>query len=112
MSPSTLEIKISALQRLVKDDAYYKAELNEQKNLVSGQKALLAQDPTDENLQYELKKNVEIFEETKKMFPELKKKISATTQSLKEYIKKENVQGEELAKAQQVINSAETVMGS
>ncbi|CDR38986.1 CYFA0S02e10066g1_1 [Cyberlindnera fabianii] len=80
MSPSPLEIKTSALTRLLKEEKLYQQELKDQESHIASMKAQNA-DP------YELKKQVEVLDDTKRVIPELKKKISEMAQSLEDFLK-------------------------
>ncbi|KAL3474324.1 tubulin binding cofactor A, partial [Aspergillus californicus] len=74
MAPrSQLEIATGAVQRLIKEEASYKRELEQQKGRIQ---KLEAQAPSeDENRDYLLKQESAALAETKNVFPVLKTKI-------------------------------------
>ncbi|RLV95453.1 Spore wall maturation protein DIT1 [Spathaspora sp. JA1] len=86
MSPSPLQVKVSALKRLIKEEKYYQQEVSEQEQYVSQMKAHKADE-------YEIKKQVEVLEESKRMVPQVSKKISEHKEALKKFL--ESYSGEE-----------------
>ena len=100
MSPSQLEIKVRALQRLVKEEGYYQQELKDQTAHVEKLKKDKDVDP------YDLKKQEEVQQDTEKLLPTMYKKIAEFKENLEEYIK--SYQGnEELQDAQTAIKKAD-----
>lgn len=79
MAPSQLDIKTRALGRLIKEESLYHQELSEQERVVASMKQQQA-DP------YELKKQVEVLEDTRKMIPELRKKVKESLGSLEHFL--------------------------
>jgi len=69
-APSQLAIQSSALQRLVKEEASYHKELEQQEVRI----AKLEQGDDDENAEYTLRQERKAAEETKALFPQLKQK--------------------------------------
>lgn len=86
MAPGKLDIKVKALQRLVKEKSYYVKELEEQESA-------LAALTTNRGDEYEIKKQGELVAETKRMLPELDIKISKHKEELAKFI--EGYKGEE-----------------
>jgi tubulin-specific chaperone A len=80
MAPSPLEIKTKALGRLIKEESLYHEEVQEQEHAISTMKSQNA-DP------YDLKKQVEVLEDSKRMIPELRKKIEESLGSLEQFIR-------------------------
>ncbi|VVT44273.1 uncharacterized protein SAPINGB_P000361 [Magnusiomyces paraingens] len=76
MAPTPLRIKINALNRLVKEEGLYLQEAQEQEIRIQA----LREAGADE---YEIKKQIEVLEDTKKMVPEIRKKIQSTLEGLK-----------------------------
>ncbi|KAL4807385.1 tubulin binding cofactor A [Aspergillus unguis] len=94
MAPrSQLEITTSALQRLVKEEASYRRELDQQKERIQ---KLEAQDPSeDENRDYMLKQERLAVDETERVFPSLKQKIEETIAKLDSLLTEEGKKGAE-----------------
>lgn len=86
MGPTPLAIKVNALKRLIKEEKLYKQEVAEQKNIVEQMKANNADS-------YEIKKQVEVLNESERMVPELTKKITTHKKSLQDFL--ENCSGDE-----------------
>lgn len=79
MAPTPLEIKTKALGRLVKEESLYQQELKDQEKVVSELKAANGDE-------YEIKKQIEVFEDTKQMIPEIRTKIKESLESLESFI--------------------------
>lgn len=79
MAPSQVEIKTKALGRLLKEEQLYHQEQQEQEKVIATMKAQNAD-------VYELKKQVEVLEDTKKMIPELRKKIRESLDALEQFL--------------------------
>ncbi|ODQ82564.1 hypothetical protein BABINDRAFT_24426, partial [Babjeviella inositovora NRRL Y-12698] len=95
MAPTKLEIKLKSLNRLMKEESLYREELAEQQVVVDNLKANNADE-------YDLKKQIEVLEETRKMIPELLKKVTEHKQALDEFL--ESYSGEEdLTEAKEAI---------
>lgn len=86
MAPTLLQIKVKALQRLLKEKNLYADEVQEHVRTLEQMKSTGADD-------YEIKKHSQVLEESKRMVPELEKKIKEHRQSLVEFLK--NYNGEE-----------------
>ncbi|KAI5968303.1 RBL2 [Candida margitis] len=96
MAPSQLQIKVNALKRLIKEKDLYQQEATEQEQYVKQMKA----NNSDE---YELKKQVEVLEESQKMVPQVSEKIAQLKKSLQEYL--ENYTGDEdVTAAKELLN--------
>ncbi|OEJ83091.1 Tubulin-specific chaperone A [Hanseniaspora osmophila] len=81
MPPSKLYIKTKALERLLKEEDYYKKELQDQQKLVNTLKDDKSVDP------YELKKHIEVLQDTERLFPSLYQKIDEFKVDLENYLK-------------------------
>lgn len=79
MAPSKLEIKVKALQRLLREKEYYEKELKEQEQELENMK----QSSRDE---YEIKKQDELVAEAKRMLPELDSKIKQHKAELAKFV--------------------------
>lgn len=79
MAPSATQIKINALTRLVKEEGLYKKEAEEIKAKVDQMKKDNA-DP------YEIKKMEEVFRDTEKMIPNIRKTIQSTLYGLEQHL--------------------------
>lgn len=105
MAPTQLEIKVRALQRLVKEEAYYQEELKEQIAHVESMKAKQNVDI------YDLKKQEEVQQDTEKLLPTLYKKIEQFRDNLEEFLK--NYEGtEEVGDAHTAIEVATDLLAS
>ncbi|CCK71332.1 Rbl2p KNAG_0G02760 [Huiozyma naganishii CBS 8797] len=80
MAPTQLEIKVKALQRLVKEHSYYQQELKDQKSHVDA----MQKDPQVDS--YDLKKQVEVLQDTERLLPTLYKKIGEFKENLEQYV--------------------------
>ncbi|ODV61548.1 Rbl2p [Ascoidea rubescens DSM 1968] len=88
MALTKLQIKTKALQRLIKEEKYYHVELKEQQDVIEQMKNNPDKD------EYDLKKQVEVLEDTRQMIPELRKKINEHLVSLKDFV--ETYNGDEI----------------
>ncbi|KAJ6180228.1 hypothetical protein N7519_010689 [Penicillium mononematosum] len=94
MAPRTqLEITTSSVIRLVKEEASYHNELQQQAERIKKLEADTAGD--DENREYTLKQEHMALEETKKVLPTLKEKIVQTVANLEALIIEEGKKGSE-----------------
>lgn len=107
MGPSQLKIKSLALKRLLKEVQLYQAELDEQQQVVDKLSEKLALEAEGEEVHYELKKQVQVLEETKKMIPALQKKVDDFQKDLALYVElnKLSLDLDELKEAQDVLKS-------
>lgn len=80
MSPTALQIKVKALQRLIKEKSFYSKEVTECAHKLEQMKSAGAD-------QYDVMKQTQIWEESQRMVPELERKIQDHTQSLSEFLK-------------------------
>lgn len=83
MSPSPLQIKVKALQRLLKEETLYAEEVQQNAEGLERLKSLGAD-------QYELKRQQQVLDESKRMIPEVKKKITEHKQSLVTFLRSYN----------------------
>lgn len=79
MPPTQLQIKVNALKRLVKEEGLYQQEVVEQEKYVNQMKL----NGADE---YEIKKQVEVLNESQRMVPQVSKKIAEHKQALKSFL--------------------------
>ena len=79
MGPSPLQIKVNALKRLIKEEKLSKQEVAEQEQHINQMKANNADE-------YELKKQIQVLEESQRMVPEVTKKVAEYIQALKEFL--------------------------
>ncbi|AGO09872.1 AaceriAAL118Cp [[Ashbya] aceris (nom. inval.)] len=80
MAPTQLEIKVRALQRLIKEEKYYQDELKEQKERVEVLKKDTSVDP------YDLKKQIEVMQDTERLLPRFYEKVEQFHNDLKEFV--------------------------
>lgn len=103
MAPTQLEIKVRALQRLVKEETYYQQELKEQQQHIEK----LKEDPSIDP--YDLKKQVEVLQDTEKLLPALYQKIGDFKENLEQYL--ESYQGtDDLTGAREAVFSASELL--
>ena len=112
MAPSQIQIHINALNRLLKDKIYYKKDIIEQKKTIDdlNKKKESEQDKeVAEDLTYQLKKQVQILDETENLIPSLNKKITEILQNLYDYISenKSSINAQDLSNAEIVIKDCE-----
>ncbi|KAE8383332.1 tubulin binding cofactor A [Aspergillus bertholletiae] len=111
MAPrSQLEITTSSVLRLVKEEASYHRELQEQTERI---KKLESQDGGDENKEYMLRQERLALEETKKVLPSLKQKIEESIAKLQGLLTEEGKKGpesnvEDINAAKDAISKART----
>lgn len=79
MGPSPLQIKVNALKRLIKEEKLSKQEVAEQEQHINQMKANNADE-------YELKKQIQVLEESQRMVPEVTKKVAEYRQALEEFL--------------------------
>ncbi|KAK9596103.1 hypothetical protein V6Z92_002588 [Aspergillus fumigatus] len=94
MAPrSQLEIATSSVERLVKEEASYHRELQQQTERIQ---KLESQEPgEDENREYMLKQERLALEETKKVLPSLKQKIDEAVAKVESLLAEEGKKGPE-----------------
>ncbi|KAK7890003.1 tubulin folding cofactor A [Exophiala xenobiotica] len=80
MAPSQLQVAISSLKRLLKEEASYYKEQEQQKTRIAN----LEKDKTDEdgNRDFTLKQERQALEETKKVIPTLRERITSAREKL------------------------------
>jgi len=80
MAPSQLQVAISSLKRLLKEEASYYKEQEHQETRI----AKLEKDETDEdgNREFTLKQERQALEETKKVIPTLRERITSAREKL------------------------------
>lgn len=105
--PSKLAVATSSLNRLVKEEASYYKEMEQQqvriKKLEAGSE--------DENAEYLLRQEKQGLEETKTVLPTVRTKISAALEKLEEQLESvEDADGEESTKAKEAIEKAKAAL--
>ncbi|GIJ88505.1 hypothetical protein Asppvi_007429 [Aspergillus pseudoviridinutans] len=112
MAPrSQLEIATSSVERLVKEEASYHRELQQQTERI--QKLESQQAGDDENREYMLKQERLALEETKKVLPSLKQKIDEAVAKLESLLAEEGKKGlesnvEQITAGKEAIAKAKT----
>lgn len=103
MAPTQLEIKVKALQRLVKEEKYYLQELKDQQKHV---KKLKEDSSVDK---YDLKKQEEVLNDTERLLPTLYVKIKEFMDNLEEFLESYNG-SEDTKEAKEAIEAAKKVL--
>ncbi|QLG70705.1 hypothetical protein HG535_0A06470 [Zygotorulaspora mrakii] len=103
MAPTQLEIKVRALQRLIKEECYYKQEIKEQEKHVENLKNDKNVDP------YDLKKQEEVRDDTVKLLPTMYRKIEEFKNNLEEFLETYEG-GDELDDAKATIGEADQLL--
>ncbi|KAI8957884.1 tubulin binding cofactor A [Daldinia sp. FL1419] len=113
-APSPLAIATQSVQRLVKEEKYYRKELTQQservKKLETGLKAAGAD--ADGNAGFVLKQEQKAVDETRAVFAPLNKRIEEAVQRLEEQIaaaESENAPAEEISKAKEALELGKSV---
>lgn len=83
MLPNQLSIKTNAVRRLINEYKIYTKEVSDQESYVEQLKSA----NTDE---YEVKKQIEILEESKRMVVQLKTKVAQSKEGLAKYLETYN----------------------
>ncbi|KAL1953760.1 hypothetical protein VTO42DRAFT_2291 [Malbranchea cinnamomea] len=100
--PSPLAVATASVNRLVKEEASYHREMESQKKRIEKLEAEIAEGIEDEdgNREYILRQERQALEETKKVLPNLKKKISEAVANLERLLDEEGRKGTESDVAQ------------
>ncbi|KAI1299144.1 tubulin binding cofactor A [Xylaria venustula] len=104
-APSPLAIATQSVQRLVKEDSYYRKELAQQTERVKKIEADL-KDSADGNAAFILKQEQKAVEETRAVFVPLRERIVEAIQRLEEQIataESEGAAADEIAKANEAL---------
>ncbi|KAK7516033.1 tubulin binding cofactor A-domain-containing protein [Phyllosticta citriasiana] len=111
--PSKLAVLTSSVIRLVKEEASYHKELEQQQARVQE----LESNTADENAEYQLKQERQALEETKNVLPALSQKIQDAVAKLEDELEanKETASGagvatDEITKAKEAVASAKTAI--
>lgn len=105
MAPTQLEIKVKSLQRLVKEESYYQQEAKDQAAHVERLKTDPKIDP------YDLKKQIEVLQDTQRLLPTLYEKIKQFMDNLSQFL--ETYSGEEsTTDAKAILADAEKLLAS
>ncbi|KAI0430199.1 tubulin binding cofactor A [Xylaria sp. FL1042] len=107
-APSPLTIATQSVQRLVKEDSYYRKELAQQTERVKKIEADMktSSDSADENATFILKQEQKAVEETRAVFAPLRERIVEAVQRLEEQIataESEGATADEIAKANEAL---------
>ncbi|KAF2835084.1 tubulin binding cofactor A [Patellaria atrata CBS 101060] len=102
--PSKLQVTTLSLLRLVKEEASYHKELEQQQARIQK----LESGSNDENAEYILNQERKALEETKQVFPTLKEKIKTAVENLNEQLEKNKEAGGE-ASTEEVTKAHEAV---
>ncbi|GAP87345.1 putative tubulin-specific chaperone Rbl2 [Rosellinia necatrix] len=107
-APSPLTIATQSVQRLVKEDGYYRKELSQQSERVKKLEADLGttSEPADGNASFMLKQEQKAIEETRAVFAPLHERIAEAVQRLEEQIataESEGAAADEIAKAKEAL---------
>ncbi|KAI0877551.1 tubulin binding cofactor A [Hypoxylon argillaceum] len=108
-APSPLVIATQSVQRLVKEDSYYRKELAQQSERVTKIEADLkaAPESADGNAAFMLKQEQRAIEETRAVFAPLHERIAEAVQRLEEQIataESESAAADEITKAKEALN--------
>ncbi|KAH0338616.1 hypothetical protein KCU81_g7544, partial [Aureobasidium melanogenum] len=101
--PSQLAIATSAVNRLVKEEASYHKELEQQQARIE---KLKQAGSDDENAEWNMKQENRALEETKAMFPQLRNRIQESLAKLEQQLNQEQNDPEEITKAKKTVASA------
>ncbi|KAK8236866.1 tubulin-specific chaperone-like protein Rbl2 [Phyllosticta capitalensis] len=106
--PSKLAVSTSSVVRLVKEEASYHKELEQQQARIQQ----LESSTSDENAEYQLKQERQAVEETKNVLPALSQKIKAAVAKLEDELEanKEAAPAEEVTKAKEAVASAKAAI--
>ncbi|KAI0184567.1 tubulin binding cofactor A [Xylaria flabelliformis] len=107
-APSPLTIATQSVQRLVKEDSYYRKELAQQSKRVQKLEADLkmSSESDDGNAPFMLKQEQKAVEETRAVFVPLRERIVEAVQRLEEQIataEAESAPADEIAKAKEAL---------
>lgn len=107
--PSKLAIATSSVLRLVKEEASYHKEQEQQEARIKK----LETNTEDENAEYQLKQERQALQETKNIFPSLQTKITQAVERLEEQLEEAGGDApiQEVAKAQEAITASKKSLG-
>ncbi|OTB05936.1 hypothetical protein M426DRAFT_319321 [Hypoxylon sp. CI-4A] len=113
-APSPLTIATQSVQRLVKEEKYYRKELTQQSERVKKLEAELKNggEGTDNNAAFVLKQEQKAADETRAVFVPLNERITEAVQRLEEQIataESEDAPAEELSKAKEALELGKAV---
>ncbi|OTA93642.1 hypothetical protein M434DRAFT_395460 [Hypoxylon sp. CO27-5] len=113
-APSPLTIATQSVQRLVKEEKYYRKELTQQSERVKKLEAELKSggEAADGNAEFVLKQEQKAVDETKAVFAPLNERIAEAVQRLEEQIataESENGSAEEIQKAKEALELGKAV---
>ncbi|KAI9761676.1 MAG: hypothetical protein M4579_000910 [Chaenotheca gracillima] len=112
-APSPLSIATSSVLRLVKEEGSYHKELEQQEARL--QRFQNGGSAEDENAEYQLKQEKRAIDETKAIFPQLRKRIEDGVGKLEQQLEAEQSAGsdsnvEEITKGKQAIADAKAAL--
>ncbi|KAF2730142.1 tubulin-specific chaperone Rbl2 [Polyplosphaeria fusca] len=104
MPPSKLAVATSSVTRLVKEEASYHKEMEQQEKRIKK----LEEDKNVENAEYLLKQERQALEETKKVIPSVREKIQGALEKLEDELESNKEDGDdaptgEVTKAKEAI---------
>ncbi|KAH0288033.1 hypothetical protein KCU62_g5440, partial [Aureobasidium sp. EXF-3399] len=106
--PSQLAIATSAVNRLVKEEASYHKELEQQQARIEKLKQASSD---EENAEWNLKQENRALDETKAMFPQLRNRIQESLAKLEHQLEQgEQNSPEETSKAKEAVASAKNAI--
>ncbi|KAI9720680.1 MAG: hypothetical protein M1812_002860 [Candelaria pacifica] len=111
--PSQLSVATSSVQRLVKEEASYRTELQQQETRIQKLQTSNGSNDDDGNAEYQLRQERQAVEETKAVLPPLRERIKEAIAKLESQLEAEKHSGketpvEEITKAKEAIASAKT----
>jgi len=86
MAPSQLQIAISSLRRLLKEEASYYKEQEHQAVRIAKLEKETGEEDEPGNREFQLKQERQALEETKKVIPTLRERITSTREKLESYL--------------------------
>ncbi|KAI6904309.1 hypothetical protein D0869_06882 [Hortaea werneckii] len=107
--PSQLSIATGSLTRLVKEEASYHRELEEQNARIA--KLEQGGDSSDENAVYTLRQERRAAEETKAVFPQLRQKIQDALAKLEQQLEQDKGPGDQ-STPEDITKAKEAILGA
>ncbi|GAB1734620.1 hypothetical protein NU195Hw_g9014t1 [Hortaea werneckii] len=107
--PSQLSLATGSLTRLVKEEASYHRELEEQNARIA--KLEQGGDSSDENAEYTLRQERRAAEETKAVFPQLRQKIQDALAKLEQQLEQDKGPGDQ-STPEDITKAKEAILGA
>ncbi|RDA89626.1 hypothetical protein CP533_6106 [Ophiocordyceps camponoti-saundersi (nom. inval.)] len=105
-APSPLAISTSSVERLLKEERSYHAELAEQQARAEALSKIPTEKDDDGNAEFLLKQQRAVVEQTRAVFKPLRMRIREAVAKLEELIAQEEGEGEDLVRARAVLERA------